>query len=71
MWELSGAVKEHKEVEIVYKRNLDGKAVARTIQPVGIMFSEFYFYIVGFIVPQAGEELHFEIENRNIYINIL
>ena len=63
MWELSGAVKEHKEVEIVYKRNLDGKAVARTIQPVGIMFSEFYFYIVGFIVPQAGEELHFEIEN--------
>lgn len=63
MWELSGAVKEHKQVEITYNRNFDGKSVKRTIQPVGIMFSEFYFYIVGFIVPQENEELHFEIEN--------
>ena len=27
------------------------------------MFSEFYFYIVGFIVPKDGEVIHFEIEN--------
>ena len=63
MWELSGAVKEHKEVAITYNRNSDCKIVERTIQPVGIMFSEFYFYLVGFIVPKSGEELHFEIEN--------
>lgn len=63
MWELSGAVKEHLEVAITYNRNSDGKMVERIIQPVGIMFSEFYFYIVGFIVPQEGEEIHFEIEN--------
>ena len=63
MWELSGAVKEHKQVVIVYTRNSDGKTVERTIQPVGIMFSEFYFYIVGFIVPKEGEVIHYEIEN--------
>ena len=48
---------------ITYTRNSDGKTVERTIQPVGIMFSEFYFYIVGFIVPKAGEVIHYEIEN--------
>ena len=63
MWELSGAVKEHKQVVITYTRNSDGKTVERTIQPVGIMFSEFYFYIVGFIVPKEGEVIHYEIEN--------
>ena len=63
MWELSGAVKEHKQVVILYTRNSDGKTVERTIQPVGIMFSEFYFYIVGFIVPKEGEVIHYEIEN--------
>ena len=63
MWTLSGAVKEHLEVAITYNRNSDGKTVERTIQPVGVMFSEFYFYLVGFIVPKEGEELHFEIEN--------
>lgn len=63
MWELSGAVKEHRQIEITYARNSDCKIVNRTLQPVGIMFSEFYFYIVGFIVPKEGEELHFEIEN--------
>ena len=63
MWDLSGAVKEHKQVVITYTRNSDGKTVERTIQPVGIMFSEFYFYIVGFIVPKEGEVIHYEIEN--------
>ena len=63
MWDLSGAIKCQQQIEIVYKRNSDGKLVERTVQPVGIMFSEFYFYLVGFIVPKAGEVLHFEIEN--------
>lgn len=63
MWDLSGAIKEQRQVEMVYKRNSDGKFVDRIIQPVGILFSEFYFYIVGFIVPKDGEVIHYEIEN--------
>ena len=47
MWELSEAVKEHKQVIINYRRAvLDDKVVERKLQPVGIMFSEFYFYLV-------------------------
>lgn len=63
MWDLSGAIKEQRQIEMVYKRNSDGNLVERTIQPVGILFSEFYFYIVGFIVPKDGEVIHYEIEN--------
>ena len=62
MWELSGAVHEHLEIIINYRRT-DGVLVQRRLQPVGIMFSEFYFYLAGFIVPKEKEELKFEIEN--------
>ena len=48
MWELSGAVHEHLEIIINYRRT-DGVLVQRRLQPVGIMFSEFYFYLAGFI----------------------
>lgn len=62
MWELSGAVHEHLEIIINYRRT-DGVLVQRRLQPVGIMFSEFYFYLAGFIVPKEKEKLKFEIEN--------
>ena len=62
MWELSGSVHEHLEIIINYRRT-DGVLVQRRLQPVGIMFSEFYFYLAGFIVPKEKEELKFEIEN--------
>lgn len=63
MWELSQAIREHKEIEITYKRQ-SGDDVSRTLKPVGIMFSEFYFYLVGFIdKEQEQKELKFEVEN--------
>ena len=61
MWNLSAAIREHKEVNINYKRAMDGKIVARIVQPVGIMFSEFYFYLVAFIADR--EKVRFEVEN--------
>ena len=63
MWELSGAIRAHKEIEITYTRQ-SGDDVKRVLKPVGIMFSEFYFYLVGFI-DEAGqaEKLKFEVEN--------
>ena len=64
MWELSEAVKEHKQVIINYRRAvLDDKVVERKLQPVGIMFSEFYFYLVGFIVPKDNECIKYKVEN--------
>lgn len=62
MWELSGAVREQQEVTIAYRRT-DGVQVQRTVQPVGIMFSEFYFYLIAFIAPKDKKKVRFEIEN--------
>ena len=62
MWELSGAVREQQEVTIAYRRT-DGVQVRRTVQPVGIMFSEFYFYLIAFIAPKDKKKVKFEIEN--------
>lgn len=62
MWELSGAVREQQEVTIAYRRT-DGVQVQRTVQPVGIMFSEFYFYLIAFLTPRDKQKVKFEIEN--------
>lgn len=61
-WELSGAVREQQEVTITYRRT-DGVQVQRTVQPVGIMFSEFYFYLIAFLTPKDKQKVKFEIEN--------
>ena len=49
MWQLSTAVREHKLVRIEYRRAGDDKVVQRLLKPVGIMFSELYLYLIGFI----------------------
>ena len=55
MWQLSTAVREHKLVRLEYRRIGDSKVVQRLLKPVGIMFSEFYFYLLGFIVPEQED----------------
>lgn len=49
MWAIGQAVKECKIIEIDYTRTKDKGTVHRKLQPVAIMFSEYYFYVVGFI----------------------
>lgn len=63
MWNLSAAIREHKEIKITYMRQ-SGDDVSRLLKPVGIMFSEFYFYLVGFIDKENQlEKIKFEVEN--------
>lgn len=63
MWNLSAAIREHKEIKITYMRQ-SGDDVSRVLKPVGIMFSEFYFYLVGFIDKEKQlEKIKFEVEN--------
>ena len=63
MWQLSTAVRELKLVRIEYRRAGDDKVVQRWLKPVGIMFSEFYFYLIGFIDKKQSQGLRFEVEN--------
>ena len=55
MWNLSAAIREHKEIQITYMRQ-KGDDVSRVLKPVGIMFSEFYFYLLAFIDEEVGND---------------
>ena len=63
MWRLGEALREHKEVEIDYRKPAYGSLVHRVLKPAGIMFSEFYFYLAGFIVPKQDDAFKEEVEN--------
>lgn len=58
IWEIGEAVQNHLKVKISYQR-LDKKIVERTIKPVGIMFSEYYFYLLGHI-DKIDKEKYFQ-----------
>lgn len=48
LWDIGLAVQKNLCMEIEYTKQ-DGCIVKRVIHPVGIMFSEFYFYLAAFI----------------------
>lgn len=48
LWELGQSVEHHRVIEIEYQK-LDGNPVKRTVEPLGIMFSEYYFYLIAII----------------------
>ena len=49
LWELGKAINEHRVIEITYERMKEPKLVRRVVEPVGIMFSEYYFYLTAFL----------------------
>lgn len=49
LWEIGQAVKHHQVMEIRYERLKEPKLVTRRIEPVGILFSEYYFYLTAFL----------------------
>lgn len=54
LWQISSAIREQKIIEIGYCRlGSDGKVEKdvskRFIRPQGLLFSEYYFYLIGFI----------------------
>ena len=59
IWKLGQAIQHCNVVEITYERMKEPHMVTRTIEPVGIMFSEYYFYLTGFL-RDVDKETHFE-----------
>lgn len=49
LWDLGQAIRSCRYVELEYRRTKDKAIVKRKVKPVGIMFSEYYFYITAFI----------------------
>ena len=56
MWELGQAIQNHQMVEIEYERLKEPRLVKRRIKPVGIMFSEYYFYLTAFLEDKESFE---------------
>ena len=58
IWDFGQAIRNKKKLEISYKK-MDGKIVSRVVDPVGLMFSEFYFYLLAHI-ENIDKEKHFD-----------
>ena len=56
LWDLGQAVQKQFVVEIEYERMKDPKLVKRRVQPVGLMFSEYYFYLTAFLEDKTNFE---------------
>lgn len=61
LWELEQAVRSHHRMEILYDRVQPACLVKRLIEPVCILFSEYYFYLVAFL-PEEDWHLLFSEE---------
>lgn len=49
LWEIGTAVEQQRVMKISYEKLKNHQIVERIIEPVGIMFSEYYFYLTAFI----------------------
>lgn len=53
LWELGEEIQKCNLLEITYKKQVASKeTVKRTVQPVSIIFSEYYFYLNAFVVQK-------------------
>lgn len=59
LWEIGQAIQQHKVLEITYERMKEPHLVTRVVEPVGIMFSEYYFYLTAFL-RDVDKKSHFE-----------
>lgn len=62
MWDLGQAISESRYIEMDYYRTKDRRTVHRKLQPVAIMFSEYYFYLAAFI-PDEEVRKDFDVLN--------
>lgn len=56
LWNIGEDIQEHNLVSIRYARaNAPRESIKRTIEPMSIMFSEYYFYLNAFIVEKNDD----------------
>lgn len=49
LWTLSKAMREQYQVQLCYKKENDDQEIVRIVEPQGIIFSEYYFYLIACI----------------------
>ena len=56
LWDLGQAIRKQQILEIEYERMKEPNLVKRRVQPVGLMFSEYYFYLTAFLENKTNFE---------------
>lgn len=56
LWELGNSVKECESLEITYEKQMPERGIVeRQVEPVSLLFSEYYFYLTAYIVEKNGD----------------
>jgi len=56
LWTIGSAIHNHKLVEIKYSKGAaPNETKKRVVEPSAIMFSEYYFYLIGYVVEQNNQ----------------
>ena len=54
LWDIGQDIKKNNLIEITYEKQVSFKeTVQRLVEPAAILFSEYYFYLIGYIVEKA------------------
>ena len=53
LWMAAQAIRNQSVLEIEYQKLKEHQIVKRTVEPVGLMFSEYYFYLMGIITDHS------------------
>ena len=67
LWQIGQSVMEQQYLVIEYQRLKDKATVSRLVKPVGIMFSEFYFYMTAYIEHLDRNDEHADTLYPTIY----
>ena len=54
VWQLGQSIKRQQVLEIAYSRPDRDGPIHRQVEPVGLMFSDFYFYLIAFLLDEEG-----------------
>ena len=62
LWKIEAAIQGRNVLEVSYRKLKGGETVVRKIDPVGLLFSEYYFYLMG-VIEDEDTKAHFEVTN--------
>lgn len=57
LWDFGKAIKKSRKMTIEYEVSDKTKLIKRTVRPVSIIFSEYYFYLAAFIDHKAKDDV--------------
>lgn len=64
VWELANASNHSQYVEMYYLKEHDTTATMRLIKPLGVIFSEYYFYVIAYDAQQETDDTQVPITFR-------